>query len=208
MEKKCILNLLEISHFGRSVEININVKLFLRYIHGGFLWLDRPVSIETQLIMWIIGLPLAWEDPLPLFTNKYKEKSLAEKMKDKYDTHRGARGLDISSIKDDIFRFAMYVMACKLLRKCHKDQVPKSAIETTEKCIAGVQMNWVMFLVNQFLMDCREVQDKGKKIHYAWLLILIALVAWREPKDTQFMVFSKKPCLVVRYVNLWHIAHK
>jgi hypothetical protein len=45
-------------------------------------------------------------------------------------------------------------------------------------------MNWVMFLVNQFLIDYREAQDKGAKFHYTWLLIMIALVAWREPNDT------------------------
>jgi glutamate synthase domain-containing protein 2 len=55
----------------------------------------------------------------------------------------------------------MQVLACKLLRKCHKDQVPTGVIETTEKCVTGVQMNWATFLVNQFLMDCREAQDKG-----------------------------------------------
>jgi hypothetical protein len=44
LEKTCILNLLEIPHFGRSTEINICIKLLLSCIHGGFLWLDRPVS--------------------------------------------------------------------------------------------------------------------------------------------------------------------
>jgi hypothetical protein len=57
-------------------------------------------------------------------------------------------------------------------------------------------------------MDSREAQDKGIKFHYAQLLILISLVAWRERKDTQFLGVSKKPCLVERYVNSWHTAHK
>jgi hypothetical protein len=35
-------------------------------------------------------LPSAGEDPLPLFTDKSKEKALVEKMKDKYDTFIGA----------------------------------------------------------------------------------------------------------------------
>jgi hypothetical protein len=37
-------------------------------------------------------------------------------------------------------------------------------------------MNWATFLVNQFLVDCTEAWDKGMEFHYAWLLILIALV--------------------------------
>jgi hypothetical protein len=45
------------------------------------------------------------EDPSPLFTNKTKEKALAEKMKDKYDTFRGPRGLDVARINDDTIWF-------------------------------------------------------------------------------------------------------
>jgi hypothetical protein len=48
------------------------------------------VSIDTHLIAWITGLPSVGEDPLPLFIEKSKEKGMVKKMKDKYDTHRGA----------------------------------------------------------------------------------------------------------------------
>jgi hypothetical protein len=106
LEKIGILNLLEISHFGRSAKVNICVKILLRCIHEGFLCLDRPMSIDTQLIVWTTGFPLAREDPLPLFTDKYKDKSLVDKMKDKYDRHRGACSLEIASINDDTISFA------------------------------------------------------------------------------------------------------
>jgi hypothetical protein len=62
-------------------------------------------------------------------------------MKEKYGMHRGECGLDIASINDDIVIFVMQVLACKLLRKCHRDQVPTGVIAATEKCAAGVQMN-------------------------------------------------------------------
>jgi hypothetical protein len=48
-------------------------------------------------------------------------------------------------------------------------------------------MNWATFLVNQFLQDCIEVQEKGTKFHYAWILILIVLVGWQEPRYYQRM---------------------
>jgi hypothetical protein len=57
-------------------------------------------------------------------------------------------------------------------------------------------------------MDCREAQYKGIEFHYAWLLILITLVAWREPKDTQFLSTMNKPCLVARYPNFSHTTKK
>jgi hypothetical protein len=65
------------------------------------------VSINTQLIAWIIGLPSTGEDLLPLFTYKYKEKLVAEKMEDNYDTHRGSCDLYIESINDDTIMFMM-----------------------------------------------------------------------------------------------------
>jgi hypothetical protein len=69
-------------------------------------------------------LPSSGEDPLPLFTDKAHEKALEERMKEKYGTFRGAHGLDVANINDDIVRFATQVLACKLPRKCHEDQVP------------------------------------------------------------------------------------
>jgi hypothetical protein len=69
-------------------------------------------------------------------------------------------------------------------------------------------MNWVTFLVNQFLTDCKEAQDKGTKLHYAWLLILIALVAWREPRETRFLEGMQELFLEARYVSSWHTTQK
>jgi hypothetical protein len=139
--------------------------------------LDRPVLIDTQIIMWITILSSAWEDPLPMFTDETHEKELVERMKEKYGMHKGACGLDVERINDDYVNFLTQVLDCKLLRKCHKYQVPTGVIPRAEKCTARVHMNWANFLVNQFLTDYREAQEKGMELHYAWLLILIALVS-------------------------------
>jgi hypothetical protein len=60
-------------------------------------------------------------------------------------------------------------------------------------------MNWATFLVNQFLIDCIEAQEKGMEFHYAWLLILIALVGWKEPGDYQFLKTTSRGNAVARY---------
>jgi hypothetical protein len=60
---------------------------------------------------------LAREDPLPLFMDKNQEKALAERMKDKYGMHKEACILNIARINSDSVKFAMQVIACKLLRK-------------------------------------------------------------------------------------------
>jgi hypothetical protein len=41
-------------------------------------------------------------------------------------------------------------------------------------------MSWAPFLLNQFLLDYTEAQDKGLEFHYLWLLILISFIAWVE----------------------------
>jgi hypothetical protein len=50
LERAGLLNLFDIPHFGRSQEINACVKMLLTCVHGGYLWLDRMISIDTYLI--------------------------------------------------------------------------------------------------------------------------------------------------------------
>jgi hypothetical protein len=56
LEKGGLLNLFEIPHFGQSKKIDSCVKVLLRCDHGGTLWLDPLVSIDTTLIVHITGL--------------------------------------------------------------------------------------------------------------------------------------------------------
>jgi hypothetical protein len=58
-----ILNLLEIPHFGRGNDFKNYVKQLLVVLHGGFLWMGRPMPIDVELIYFIIGLPSNDEKP-------------------------------------------------------------------------------------------------------------------------------------------------
>jgi hypothetical protein len=69
-------------------------------------------------------------------------------------------------------------------------------------------MNWATFLVNQFLTDCIEAQEKGTKIHFARLLILIALAGWQGPSYYNHMGKIGRGNMVVQYANLWHMQNK
>jgi hypothetical protein len=93
-------------------------------------------------------------------------------------------------------------MACKLLRKCRKEEAPTGVIAVVVQCAKGVVLSWAPYLLNQFLIDCRDAQDNGTKFHYSWLLILIALVGWKEPKFSSFLD-RKGKCCAVRYETLW-----
>jgi hypothetical protein len=82
--------LLEILHFGRSVEINACVKMLLSFILGRCLWMDKFVSIDTELSAWKTGFPMVWEDPSPFFSDNSNEKSLLKRMKENFYMYRGS----------------------------------------------------------------------------------------------------------------------
>jgi hypothetical protein len=57
-------------------------------------------------------------------------------MKENHDTFKGAHRIDIMSINDDTIRFVTQVLACKMLRKCRKDQVLAGVRVAVKKCIS------------------------------------------------------------------------
>jgi hypothetical protein len=100
LENTGILNLVEIPHFGRGKEVNNCVKQLMAVLHGGFLWMEEPVSIDVELIAFITGLPSMGESPTQYLDDKTKEKALAEEMKKTYGTKRGSCGIIIKRISD------------------------------------------------------------------------------------------------------------
>jgi hypothetical protein len=96
--------------------------------HGGYLWLEQLVSIDVDLITYITWFPSRGMDREKFLEDKTKEKSLAEEMKNKYDTERGSHGIIIRHISDIATRMATKIMACKFLRKCCKEEVPVGVV--------------------------------------------------------------------------------
>jgi len=77
------------------------------------------------------------------------------------------------------------------MRKCHADEVLASVIVLADQCTKGVQLNWVKFLCDEFLTNCREAQEKGKTFHYACFLLTILLVVGELPRGSQFSNIEK-----------------
>jgi hypothetical protein len=115
---------LDIPHFGRGRDVNNCVKQLMEVTHGGYLWVEEPVSIDVELIVYITGLPSRGESPVQFLDDKTKEKALAEEMKKMYGTERGSCRIIIKRISDATTRLATKLMACKFLRKCRKEEVP------------------------------------------------------------------------------------
>jgi hypothetical protein len=200
LDRICILGLLKLPHFGRGQYATACIKQLLAVTHGGDIWLDKPVPITVELIAQITGLPRQGMDPALILDDKSKEKVLTEEMKKKYGTARGTRGIIIKWINNAATQLGTNILACKLLRKCRKDEVPAEVIAVAAQCAEGTFMSWVPYLLNLFQVDCKDVQDLGTEFHYSWLLTLIAFMGWREP---EYIVFATRPQPVgVRYLVL------
>jgi hypothetical protein len=196
------MNLLDIPHFGRSKNIRLCVKQLVARVHGGILWMDRPVQLDVALIAKITGLPTVDTQPEEYLDNKAREKEIVELVKAQFGTSRGNRGIVLKDINDNATRFTNKLMACKLLRKCRKEEAPTGVIAVVAQCTKGVMFSWAPYLLNQFLVDCRDAQDNGTEFHYSWLIILIALAGWQEPKFSSFLD-RKGKCYAARYESLW-----
>jgi hypothetical protein len=58
------------------------------------------------------------------------------------------------------------IIAGKIIRKNHPTQVTGFVVEFTGKCVEGMQMNWVNYLVNELEKDHCKAQDLGYEFHY------------------------------------------
>jgi hypothetical protein len=124
LAKTRILGLLDLPNFGRGEYANSCVKQLMAVTHGGYLWLEQLVSIDVDLIAHITGLSSCSIDLTQFLEDKKKEKALAKEMKNKYDIERESHRIIIKHISDIATRMATKIMACKLLRKCLKEEVP------------------------------------------------------------------------------------
>jgi hypothetical protein len=111
-------------------------------------------------------------------------------MKKNYGTDRGTKGIIIKRINDATTQLGAKILACNLLRKFHREEVPVRVIVVAAQCAEGTSMSWAPYLLNLFLADCKDAQDLGTEFHYSWLITLIAFMGWRE---TRYVVFVTRP---------------
>jgi len=120
---------------------------------------------------------------------------------------RGACGLKVEEINDSTVKFGTQLLAGKLLRNQRPNEVSAGCICATAKCAMEVTMSWAHFLVEELRVDCLEAQENKGSFHYSWLLILIALIGWREPVDSAFIDPIPGRYEAARYGSLWHSSN-
>jgi hypothetical protein len=75
--RSTILNVMKIPHFGIHQEVNACIKLLSCY-HGGYLWLDRRITVDPVLIHLITRLSMQGPDPKKFYPGKTSDRSLAQ----------------------------------------------------------------------------------------------------------------------------------
>jgi hypothetical protein len=124
-----IMNLMNIPHFGSGKNVHLCVKKLMNVVHKGILWMDRIVWINVALIVKIIGCPIVGTQPEEYLETKVHEKEVAEIVKGKFGTNKGNMVIDLKDINETVTLFTSNIMACKLLRKCRKEEAPTRVIE-------------------------------------------------------------------------------
>jgi len=123
--------------------------------------LDNLASIDVELMANLTGFPSRGMDITHFLDDKAREKVLAKEMKNKYGTDRGIRGIIIKTINDAMTQLGTKILACKLLRKCYREEVPAGVVAVSSQCAEGTTMIWAPYLLKLFLDDCKDVQDLG-----------------------------------------------
>jgi len=123
VEKAGLLHLLWIPHFHCVLITIFVIRQLLFLVHDGYLWMEEPIPITTDLIHRISRLPCKGKDPM-VIVGKSRDLALTEAMKKKYKLEKKKRGYAIRSIKDKRVRVATELLDGKVMRKCRSDEVP------------------------------------------------------------------------------------
>ena len=108
-------------------------------------------------------------------------------MKDRFGLTKGKRGYQTLTIWHQNIRFVAELLACKLMRKCRPNEVSAPIVSIAVNCAEGYSYKWEEYIAKEFLEDVHDAQEKGRPFHYSWMIVLIALVGWKEPTEVQFV---------------------
>jgi hypothetical protein len=137
-----ILKVMKIPHFGRNQEVNVCIKLLLSRFHGGYMWLDRRITIDLKLIHRITRLSMQGPDPQEFYPGKAADHALTQKIKYTYgDVEKGNRGYKLDSIQNDTVCLTCQFIVGNLVRQKRPTQVMGFVVYLTGKWVEGIQMN-------------------------------------------------------------------
>jgi hypothetical protein len=115
---------------------------------------------------------------------------------------KGKQGYKVASIQNGGVHLVCQLIIGKIVRNNRPTQVRGFVVELIGKCMEGIQLNWVSYLVNHLEKYCCEAQDQGYEFHFSWLLILINFIAWEMPEGATFFEIEPSEPLAVKFTTL------
>ena len=118
------------------------------------------------------------------FFGKKLDRKLATKLTRELKLTKGTRPYDFADIEDHALRFTIQLLVGRVLKKCQPSEVPTGAIDLVVHAKECKQYKWCLYLLNQFMDDCKDAQESNQLFHCSWLIILMVFVSWKEPNHT------------------------
>jgi len=134
-----LLNVMKIPHFKRYQEVNACIKLLLFCYHGGYLWLNRCITVDRTLINQITRLSMQGPNPQYFYPEKAMDHALVKMIKDTYGyVKKGTRGYKVASIQIDTVRLSCQLIKRELVHKNRPTQVTGFVVYLAGKCTKGL----------------------------------------------------------------------
>jgi hypothetical protein len=144
-------------------------------------------------------------DPQEFYPGKAVDRALAQRIKETYgDVEKEKQGYKVASIHNGAVCLAYQLIVGKIIRKNRPTQVMGFVIDLAGKCMEGLQMNWVSFLINRLEKEYHEAHDQGYEFHFSWLLILITFIAWEMLEGVTFPEIEPSEPLATNFTTLWY----
>jgi hypothetical protein len=73
------------------------------------------------------------------------------------------------------------MISSKVMHSYYKGECTLDALSVVDFCANGAVFNWCSYLLEELLVACEEVQEKGGTFTYGYLLLDFAMLKWRPP---------------------------
>jgi hypothetical protein len=152
-------------------------------VHDRSLWLDKRYPIHAEDIHHLTGLSLEGEDVSKGFqgSSKHEKKKGEIILYERFHTQRGGRTMKIEPIFPEMVRTSCYVISNKVMCSYYKGECTLDALSVAYFCANGAVFNWCSYLLEEFLIACEEVQEKGDTFTYGYLLLSFTMLKWWPP---------------------------
>jgi hypothetical protein len=106
--------------------------------------------------------------------------------------HRGGvtqQILNQSSLRQSVM--TCYVITIKVMRSYYKGECTLNSLSVVNFCANGAVFNWCSYLLEELLVACEEVQEKGGNFTYKYILLDFVMLKWRPPMRRQLAPVDK-----------------